>query len=104
MYANGFGVTKDYAQALEWLRKAAEQGNASGQQHLGWMYLNGLGVAKDDTQALKWLRKAADQGDVEAKKNVEWLNNNIGTEEYRLFEKAHRQMKELKQQENKKAK
>ena len=28
MYANGKGVEKDDAKAVEWFRKAAEQGNA----------------------------------------------------------------------------
>jgi TPR repeat protein len=28
MYANGGGVKQDYAEALKWCRKAAEQGHA----------------------------------------------------------------------------
>jgi TPR repeat protein len=28
MYANGEGVPQDYAEAVKWYRKAAEQGNA----------------------------------------------------------------------------
>ncbi len=30
MYAKGLGVPQDYAEAVKWYRKAAEQGNASG--------------------------------------------------------------------------
>ena len=62
MYANGLGVAKDEAEAVKWYRKAAEQGNAYGQNNLGKMYANGLGVAKDEAEAVKWFRKAAEQG------------------------------------------
>ena len=33
-YENGHGVTQDYAQAVEWYRKAADQGNAFAQDRL----------------------------------------------------------------------
>lgn len=39
--------------AFYWLRKAAEQGNASGQCELGGMYEFGKGVAKDFDEAVK---------------------------------------------------
>ena len=38
MYYNGKGVRKDYAQAVQWYRKAAEQGHAKAQLNLGLMY------------------------------------------------------------------
>ena len=63
MYASGQGVSQDYAQALSWYRKAAEQGYAPAQANLGVMYANGRGVAQDYAQALSWFRKAAEQGD-----------------------------------------
>ena len=66
MYDNGKGVTKDYAKALEWYGKAAEQGFANGQHNLGLMYYNGTGVTKDYAKALEWHGKAAEQGDVNA--------------------------------------
>ena len=47
MYYNGKGVRKDYAQAVQWYRKAAEQGNAKAQFNLGLMYYNGQGVSHD---------------------------------------------------------
>jgi len=43
MYQSGQGAKQDYAAAMKWYRKAAEQGNAYAQQ--------------------KWYRKAAEQGD-----------------------------------------
>ena len=51
MYANGQGVAQDYAQAVAWYRKAADQGNADAQLNLGVMYANGRGVAQDAVSA-----------------------------------------------------
>ena len=62
MYRDGRGVLRDDQQALEWFRKAAEQGAAYAQASLGRMYESGRGVAKDETQAVQWYRKAAEQG------------------------------------------
>ena len=55
-------VGKDYTEAAKWYRKAAEQGLAAGQYHLGDCYAKGKGVTGDPVEALKWYRKAADQG------------------------------------------
>ena len=58
----GTGVPHDAAEALKWVRKAADQGDAYGQLGLG-LLLRGLGgVVEDDVEAAKWVRKAADQG------------------------------------------
>ena len=56
------GCRREYAEAVKWYRKAAEQGHAQAQCDLGWMYDNGHGVPKDCTEAMKWFRKAAEQG------------------------------------------
>ena len=56
-------MTQDYAAAMKWYRKAAEQGNASAQVSLGAMYLNGQGMPQDYAAAMKWVRKAANQGE-----------------------------------------
>jgi TPR repeat protein len=47
MYANGYGVPQDYAEAVRWYRLAAGQGNAKAQYNLGLMYYNGEGVPQD---------------------------------------------------------
>ncbi len=60
------GYTKDPAEAAKWFRKAADQGNAGGENFLGQLYAKGIGVDKDLTQAVTWLRKAADQGEPHA--------------------------------------
>lgn len=49
-------------QSAQWVRKAAEQGLADAQHHLGLMFSVGTGVSQDDMQAAQWYRKAADQG------------------------------------------
>ena len=56
-------MPKDSAEAVKWYRKAADQGIAVAQRHLGSYYDSGNGVPKDSAEAVKWYRKAADQGD-----------------------------------------
>jgi uncharacterized protein len=68
--ASAAGVPQDYAQAVGWFHKAAEQGEAEAQSSLGFMYDNGLGVRQDDAEALAWYRKAAKQGDTEGQFNL----------------------------------
>jgi serine/threonine-protein kinase len=37
MYVHGLGVEKGYAEALKWYRKAADQGNAQGENGVAWL-------------------------------------------------------------------
>ena len=69
-YGHGAGVTKDYAEAVKWYRKAAEQNYASAQNNLGSCYLKGNGVAKDVAEALKLYRRAAEQHCAPAQANL----------------------------------
>ncbi|MEW6313466.1 MAG: tetratricopeptide repeat protein [Pseudomonadota bacterium] len=57
---------KDYASALKWYRKAAEQGHAGAQSNLGIMYAHGQGVPQDHAEAVKWYREAAAHGEANA--------------------------------------
>ena len=57
---------KIYAQAAEWYRKAAEQGDAGAQFNLGHLYYDGQGVPQDYGEAVRWFRLAAAQGQEEA--------------------------------------
>jgi len=66
MYYRGAGVKQDYAEAVRWYRKAAEQGNLWGQNALGSMYQLGMGVKQDYAEAVKWFRKSAKQGNASA--------------------------------------
>ena len=65
-YKYGEGVKKDYVQAVNWYRKAAEQEYAEAQFFLGLCYESGEGVEKDLVEAVKWFRKAAKQENAEA--------------------------------------
>ena len=70
MYFEGQGVSKDFAQAMQWFRKSADQGNPGAQADLGDMYFNGQGEPQDFVQAVQWYRKAADQGYAMAQSNL----------------------------------
>jgi TPR repeat protein len=59
-------VVRDYAEALRWYRKAADQGDPDAQYGLGLMYSLGQGVAQDYAESARWLHKAADQGNASA--------------------------------------
>jgi hypothetical protein len=63
-YANGWGVGKSPKLARLWYRKAAEQGNASGQFLLGLELIGGQRVER--ATGVAWLRRAAELGDSSA--------------------------------------
>ncbi len=62
MYSKGRGVPQDYAEAVRWLRRAAEQGGARAQYNLGLSYAKGIGVPQDYVRSHLWLSLAAAQG------------------------------------------
>ena len=64
------GVAKDEAEAVKWLRKAAEQDYARAQCDLGCCCYDGQGVAKDYVAAFRWFREAAGQRLAVAQFNV----------------------------------
>jgi len=53
MYANGQGVRHDYAEAMAWYRKAAEQGHAAAQYSLGLGYA--MATASRTTLPRRWV-------------------------------------------------
>src|SRR6266568_3177856 len=69
-FIGNLGVAKDEAEAVRWVRKAADQNYAWGQSNLGWCYFNGRGLAKDEVEAVKWFRKAADQNYAQAQSKL----------------------------------
>ena len=52
-------MPQDYAAAVSWYRKAADQGNAKAQFNLGLMYGNGQGVPQNYVQGHMWFNLAA---------------------------------------------
>ena len=73
MFANGYDVPEDDAEAVRWYLKAAEQGHAFAQASLGLMYAMGQGVPEDYIQAYAWFSLAAAQGGENAKDAKEYL-------------------------------
>lgn len=66
MYANGTGTERDINLAVDWLNKAAEQGNIDAQYLLGTWYLDGNLIPKIDSIGIKWIMKAAKEGSIPA--------------------------------------
>lgn len=66
LYKWGQGVEQNYAQAVKWYLKAAEQGDADSELNLGYAYETGSGTKKNEKEASKWLERAAEQGITEA--------------------------------------
>lgn len=59
---SGCGTAQNYAEALKWVRKSAEVGEANGQFQLGEFYFYGnCGLEKDATKAVEWFLLAAKQ-------------------------------------------
>jgi TPR repeat protein len=72
-------VAQDYAQALNWYRNAAEQGNPDGQFNLASLLEHGQGAAIDISQAVGWYRRAAEQGNTGAAEAVKRLTGQAVT-------------------------
>jgi TPR repeat protein len=50
------------AEAVKFLKSAAEKGNAEAQYHIGACYQNGIGISQDLVEAASWYRLASGQG------------------------------------------
>jgi TPR repeat protein len=91
---DGIGADRDAAGASVFCRRAADQGLARAQGHLGWCYQFGHGVPKDSSEALRWLQKGAEAGDVGAQWDLAlafekgWGTAENGSEARRWYAKA----------------
>ena len=63
-------VLKRDEEAVNWLRKAAEQGGVYAQLHLGICYAEGHRIPQDFVKAASWFRKAAEQGHAYAQSSL----------------------------------
>jgi TPR repeat protein len=61
-YYEGNGVEKNYAEAIRWFKKSAENGNVVAMENIGYMYEIGNGVQQDYEEARNWYQKALDAG------------------------------------------
>ncbi|PJK14961.1 hypothetical protein CO613_03240 [Lysobacteraceae bacterium NML07-0707] len=67
MYSQGFaGIPLNPDEAMNWFRRAAEQGHADAQKQLADAYNLGIGIEQNDALALEWYHRAAEQGHPEA--------------------------------------
>jgi uncharacterized protein len=64
------GAAQDYAQAMLWYQKAADQSHSLAQFNLGIMYAAGQGVPRDAAQSRVWMQRSADLGDAGAQHNM----------------------------------
>lgn len=69
-YANGRGVPRNYAVAVQWYYRSAVQGYAPAQNRLGLCYYRGWGTPQNFSAAVTWYRKAAAQGYAPAEDNL----------------------------------
>ena len=66
-YLYNSGLKEDQNKGLDYLKKAAQQGNINAEYSLGWLYYNGgNGIEKNYEEALKLFKKASHKGLVAA--------------------------------------
>jgi len=64
------GKPKDYTQAAEWYRKAANLGHGDAQTNVGYFYERGLGVSKNLKLAFEWYTRGAQSGSAAGQTNL----------------------------------
>ncbi|KAG9299475.1 hypothetical protein G9A89_009428 [Geosiphon pyriformis] len=69
-FEEGFGTHRDTQQAYNFYRKAADNGEAAAQNHLGLCYQDGIGVERDSLKAFDWFKEAASAGNAAALNNL----------------------------------
>ena len=92
MSDDGEGVPEDDKKALNWYRKAAENGFAMAQANLGVKYALGQGVPQDYVTAYAWLNIAAASGDERAKKNKDLAAEDMTPEQIAKAEALAKEM------------
>ena len=70
------GVSHDDSNAVLYLTKAAERGDAHAQCVLGTMYALGQGVPKDEAKAAQLYEKSATQKNADAQYALGWMYAN----------------------------
>ena len=81
MYFKGNGVPRDYAQAVSWYRKAADQGDTDAQYALGVSNYNGEGVSKDNKLAYFWWLLSSAQGFEKAIERRDYLEKTLTSQQ-----------------------
>lgn len=96
------GVEANPKKSIEWIKKAADGGDAGAQNHLGYNYAYSVNVEENDELALKYYRLAVDQEYDDAQNNLGVIMYRMGngvTQNYaeamRLYLLAYEQGNEL---------
>jgi TPR repeat protein len=79
--ALGVGLPEDEAEAVKWLREAAELGHMLACNNLGARYVSGEGVPRDLAEAYRWFHLAAEKGDRKAGKNRDAIGADMSPED-----------------------
>ena len=84
-------MSKNAANAVEWWKKAAVNGNQDAKFNLGEMYLKGEGVSKDIVRAYTWFKNASSGDDIDLNKNArlraEWLEKQLTDAEFTEYQR-----------------
>ena len=70
MFEDGVGVKRDYKQAFDWYRKAADQNLPQAEKQIGYFYQCGYGVKQDYAEAHAWYLRAARHGNSDAENQL----------------------------------
>ena len=73
LYYLGWGVRRNWDQALRWYEKAARQGDPKAQLNYGLMFHNAYGTGQDMVEAFSWYYASYRQGNPTAKRYMESL-------------------------------
>ena len=65
------GVEQNWTKAVEWYTKAAEKGNSTAMNNLGYCFEYGRGVEQNLAKAVEWYTIAVDQGYTRANSRLE---------------------------------
>ena len=61
-YMEARGVKRDYREALQWLKRGANNGNGPAKMMIAMLYFAGKGVRVDHDEAFRWAKSAANDG------------------------------------------
>ena len=84
-FYEGDGVTRDYAKAARWYKKAAEQHEPRALHELAMMHRSGEGVEKNENEALYLISEAANWGNHES----QYVLGNIHKSQQRMADVAY---------------
>lgn len=69
-YGRALHKSKNYDDAVQWYKKAADLGNAQALYNIAWFYDRGRGVKKDAQEAARWMESALRAGSEFARKQM----------------------------------